>query len=853
MQAGQFQGGRVSGAMQAGQFQDGRASGAISGGMAADFHQGQEGRWQGQPYHSQHSLPQTGGMPTTNRSGAMPTTNRSGAMPTTNRSSGMPHLSGHPQQGAAGQVYSTQERAWGNQGQAQRHPHSLSGEIQHGGINPHQSNHFVDPLAVQPQTNRAADAFSTGQFSPAMQAQLQSQLRAQHEAQQAGYGHSASNWNQNPHHSQASMSPAHGAGAPMGRGADAFSTGQFRPYDHTQKIQRQQQPGAHLMQTGMGPASASMAKMGGYPQQPAGHHPMELQLQEEAPHRRGQQHPYSLSQQPAAQANAQPFNPFTSSQAGGGRGADVFSTGQFNPAMQAELRAQHEAQQAPAPSASPINLQRIAVDPDTFDRRPPPFAKLDYRQIDPISLFRSRRFQEFLAKGGVSHYLSIYMPPGGIIEQTNGMGIVTQEPWSCSDSAQDLFAAIDSLPHPQLKEQMYAQIGNQMAHGNVGQLEEKVLQLGEGKHESILRKELLNHIPTEHVPELGQRLLRKMVRAEEPRVFDEAGDALHALVDMQRKRNDWTPLVATLESLKQLRWDNRSESWVREKAADTMRKMVSSRIGQQLLYQALCGEKVVQEQARYGLAAMGVDSAPIFIESLRQLQRRKDLESMLALLQEVSQQFPSTQKRLFFGRLWAERASLGDHQQMVLLKTMQQMAPDTLEKFLLKEIRYAEEQGQEEHLLNCVRQAILFHTPGLRQVLLDLLRTRRFALYQEIEENILRVLDRNQTVQTVRLLDDMIHSPQTDIALRASTVWLLGSIKRPEALTLLSTILTSRSRFLRKHRYSKELRLQAIDTLRHFQWDNLTELLDKVKKDGDREVRQYAEQMLEAERGVTFM
>jgi HEAT repeat protein len=190
---------------------------------------------------------------------------------------------------------------------------------------------------------------------------------------------------------------------------------------------------------------------------------------------------------------------------------------------------------------------------------------------------------------------------------------------------------------------------------------------------------------------------------------------------------------------------------------------------------------------------------------------------------------------------------------MVLLKTMQQMAPDTLEKFLLKEIRYAEEQGQEEHLLNCVRQAILFHTPGLRQVLLDLLRTRRFALYQEIEENILRVLDRNQTVQTVRLLDDMIHSPQTDIALRASTVWLLGSIKRPEALTLLSTILTSRSRFLRKHRYSKEMRLQAIDTLRHFQWDNLTELLDKVKKDGDREVRQYAEQMLEAERGFTFM
>lgn len=761
------------------------------------------------------------------------------------------HGHGRSSQGTPS-VYSTQERAWGSDiGRSSfhrpeaLHPNEdLRGHHPGAGIPgtgiPGASQNYGGVQYSSPSIQRGADLFSTGQFNPEMQAQLQAQqaqLQVQHQqAQQA----------------QQAQQSMRGAGyeshtAPSGnRGADLFSTGQFRPFPQ-ESIQEppsfsSPSPAAFQSQSHNHPLPDNAQRGYGMPHSgPSGRmpsHSSDMQQPYGSPHSQApsSSHPLSTSAQQAA---------FQTHERG--RGADIFSTGQFNPTMQTQLRS--EAEQAERDARNPIRLEKMTVDPQAFDQRPPPFMKLDYRQIDPVSLFQSKRFQEFLAKGGSAHYLSVYMSQ----QKREAEESYAFQPWTEMEGAKSLLKAVESLQHSKLKQHMLTQIARSLSSHDNEAVEEQVLAMGQSPSERFIRQELLSQTPAARVPELGQRLLRKMVRADNATDFDKAGMALQGLVDMQRKRNDWTPLIATLESLKQLRWDSRSEPWIRDSATQMLKKMVSARVGQQLLYQALCGEKVLREQARYGLVALGVDAAPIFIESLRQLQRRKDLESMLGLLQEVSQQLSTQQTRLFFGRLWADRAPLDDHQQIVLLKTMQKMAPDTLEKFLLKEIRFAEERNEEEVLLGCVRQAVLFHTPGLRQVLLDFLRTRRFALYSEIEEKILHIMEQYGTTPTVPLLDDMIHNTQLHMALRASAVWLLGSLKKTAALDLLSCVLLTRTRFLRKPKYAKELRLQAIDSLRHFQWDGVNPLLKRVKKDPDQEISTFAKQMLEDGRAFSFL
>ncbi len=495
----------------------------------------------------------------------------------------------------------------------------------------------------------------------------------------------------------------------------------------------------------------------------------------------------------------------------------------------------------------------VTADPVSLDQSSLDIGQLDFGKIEPHSLLRSQRVQEYLADGGIPLFLSRFLSTtmSGQDPTTTGQVVMVQGEggWLGMGGGKALMSAVDELPNPELQKQMVKALAETISSTIPELIDEQLVHLGQTQSEQLLREEVVRQVPSAWRPLLSELITERLWQAREPRQFDSCMRSLSLLTEGKLDDGGWRLLIPVLEQLNQ-RVSDASNSEGLQKQIVHWRESLSSPSVGRVFFQALLhsDSEEEREEARRGILEMGASSAynlTLFL-GLSSDPRRNQL--LLDLVKDVGERLDEVDQTFFLDQIWESGSTLEPEQQSHLCRYMYSLRPDFVEKHLVDLAERLDHGGPGVTFDDWVRWARLSlecHTPRLRELLGRRLQDRHFYQYPDVEAGILKLLDGHGTLQGFAFLERTIQSQHIPEEHKASAVYLLGSLRTEQSLLLLRGILLERKRFLRQPVYGVPLRLRALAALEQFPSRQVQELVKKVCQDPDPTVREQAQNMLD--------
>ncbi|TNE50589.1 MAG: hypothetical protein EP343_07840 [Deltaproteobacteria bacterium] len=495
----------------------------------------------------------------------------------------------------------------------------------------------------------------------------------------------------------------------------------------------------------------------------------------------------------------------------------------------------------------------VTADPVSLDQSSLDIGQLDFGRIEPHSLLRSQRVQEYLSGGGIPLFLSRFLSATmcGQDPTSNGQVVMVQGEggWLGMGGGKALMSAVDELPNSELQKQMVKALAETISSTIPELIDEQLAHLGQTQSEQLLREEVVRQVPSAWRHVLSELITERLWQARKPRQFDGCMRSLSLLTEGKLDEGGWRLLIPVLEQLNQ-RLDDASNSEGLQKQIVQWRESLSSPSVGRVFFQALLHShsEEEREEARRGILAMGASSAynlTLFL-GLSSDPRRNQL--LLDLVKDVGEQLDEVDQTFFLDQIWESGATLEPGQQSNLCRYMYSLRPDFVEKHLVDLADRLDHGGPGVTFDDWVRWARLSlecHTPRLRELLGRRLQDRHFYEYPDVEAGILKLLDGHGTLQGFEFLERTIQSPHVSDEHKASAVYLLGSLRTEQSLLLLRGILLERKRFLRQPVYGVSLRSRALAALEQFPSRQVQELVKKVCQDPDPTVREQAQNMLD--------
>lgn len=495
----------------------------------------------------------------------------------------------------------------------------------------------------------------------------------------------------------------------------------------------------------------------------------------------------------------------------------------------------------------------VTADPVSLDQSSLDVSQLDFGRIEPHSLFRSKRVQDFLSEGGIPLFLSRFLATtmSGNSQSSTGQVVMVQGEggWLGMGGGKALMSAIDELPNSELQQQIVHALAETISSTIPELIDEQLAHLGGTQSEQLLRKEVARQVPSAWRPVLAELVTERLWRTRRSDRFDSCMKSLSLLTEEKLDEVGWRLLIPVLEQLNQRQTDASNPPDLQAQIDKWRERLASPSVGR-VFFQALLqsSSTELQEEARRGILAMGASSAynlTLFLGLGSDPQRS---QMLLELVKEVGENLDEVDQTFFLDQVWESGATLEPERQSSLCRYMYSLRPDFVEKHLVEQVDILDKGGPEVTADDWVRWARISlecHTPRLRELLGRRLQDRHFFEFPEIEAGILSLLDGHGTVQGFSFLERTIQSQHVSEEHKASAVYLLGSLQTESALLLLRGILLEKRRFLRQPLYPTSMRLKALAALEKFPARKVQELVKKVCQDSDATVREQAQNMLD--------
>lgn len=135
-----------------------------------------------------------------------------------------------------------------------------------------------------------------------------------------------------------------------------------------------------------------------------------------------------------------------------------------------------------------------------------------------------------------------------------------------------------------------------------------------------------------------------------------------------------------------------------------------------------------------------------------------------------------------------------------------------------------------EHRQVLLEQAMLLDTHRTRKWLKHILEAHSLVAYPEQEEMVVHYLARIRAMEPVSFLSERLFSPRLGLGIRCQAVWMLGAFHSPQVISLLHSVLATKSRSEEQEAEWSAIRFLALFTLRRFAIDDVTPILQQGQR-----------------------
>ncbi len=490
------------------------------------------------------------------------------------------------------------------------------------------------------------------------------------------------------------------------------------------------------------------------------------------------------------------------------------------------------------------------IDPKILDQKPIDFSKLDFSKIDPAALFQSKRFREFLKRGGVEQFLNSFLgrnisnpsaaPPLIVVQDGRGSPAIK--------GGKSLLEALEKLDDRELTKKILSSMARDIANSIPELIEEQLSNLGDSSVERQLKRELIRQIPTSWSPLIVEMLQQRVASAKKPAELQKYVENLSFLLESLNPKDHLSSLVSGLELMRKIQKKLSSNPKIQQQLDQHIEQISSPKLQNSLLeILEKSPDKQLKKESEKALSLLGKSAFNHLVTLFEKARGEKERQRYLKLMAKTIQNLPKFQQKEILESFYKSSELFRKSRKIKVFELFHKLIPESLERLILAEEKSLPPEppaNEDSRWVQWVELALRCHTPKIRERLLKHLQTRRFIDFPQIEEKILKLLDLHGTIDTIRWLSQEIADSKKPLEHRSTAVWLLGSLANQESLMLLRKILLERTRFFKNPVYPPELRFQALDALRHFPWRQVIELIRKVSSDPNQQIREYAQQML---------